>query len=126
MIPDRPLDVVLTLANQLLVVELDLGPTYREHHFQVNDNPVIWVAPQRVRLHYARRDGTSNWDLTQLQVIGFPVLPTPQEERHRHAERQRTYTADTAPRWLSKIADACAYELVRHELPQRRTGEHRD
>lgn len=122
MIPDRPLDVVLTLAHQLLTVELELGPTYRNHHFQVHGNPGIWVAPQRVRFYYVRWDGTGNWGLTQLQVIGFPVLPTPASERHQHTERQRTYSPDTAPVWLAKIGEACAYELVRQELPRGRTG----
>lgn len=122
MIPDRPRDVVLTQANQVMIVELDLGSTYREHHFQVNGNPGIWVAPQRVRFHYARRDGASHWELTQLQVIGFPVLPTPASERHQHVERQRTYEVASAPAWLLELGEACRYELVRSELPSRRPG----
>lgn len=118
MIPDRPNDVVLTLANELRIVELDLGPTYRGFHFQVNGHPEIWVAPHRVRLHYARRVGTAYWEVTQLQAIGFPVLPTPSAERHRHAERQRGYLLETAPAWLLGLAQACVHEPVLRELPR--------
>lgn len=116
------LDLTPTSVVETRLVEADLGRCYRTGH----DLPAtrsgypVHLRPHRVRGLYRRpragvnRLASADWVVTQLVVIGRPVLALVRHELDGGplpAERQRTFaTADlaTAPDWVTAVARTLA------------------
>lgn len=94
--------VEVTGVTETRLVTVDLGSSYRTgHDFHTNGLPSVRVTPYRMRIHYARRDGT--WHITEIGLIGYPT-PSSITAGARRSERQCTYGETTAPAWAVDIA----------------------